>query len=392
MSGMPLNHQETDKIRAVHAALRRGDQPSTRRIRLRTHKVFVPTSTRVAIRQHEAVADAFGDLLQTIVRQSPWVESLDLTGFSFQDKHAAEAVLQILPNLNELVLVNCSMPPEFKLNLFRQWLDHGMNLCHLTLTSSLLTSEEFCFLARGLVGNQHKLSKLVISCRFGNRSAQRVADSLLFNNKLQELHFSTGEITDLAPFCRALRQNRTLTVLGLSSNRIESIDDFAEAVKVGNTIEVLVLSNNRISCTKALAVLLEATSLRTLNLQQNELGEEEQETDATRRFAGALASISSLQSLNLWFNPISSLFLRLIQSSLKDNTTLTSVKLPCVSVHDMDAQQAIMLAVAMNKGGRGLLRQGPRPELLPYIYMRVSSRPQILYALLREVPHLWIPK
>jgi hypothetical protein len=329
---------------------------------------------------------------------------------------------------------------------------HVTTLC---LVGVLLEEHGSRLLARALCNPKTMLQKLQL-CRLSRWGVSALAMALSFNTQLKELRVTFHHdvlLSSLYHFSRlthAIQQNKTLQVFQLycanlqdaactqylasmlehntslrecrlTGCQLQELRPLAMAIHQSNTLERLDLSMNRMADTESLALLFDTPSLRCINLAENELGSlstfsnhhhhrlqrtsSSSTTNATKRtttttpaqiyhrLVTALAKNTTLEFLSLDMNPLSQDFVNVLHTALQHNTALLRVCLLTISVPSSWLEQVEHL-VALNRAGRGVLRQedGFATLLMPQLLSSVSAQPTLLYGLLIELPHLWMPR
>jgi Ran GTPase-activating protein (RanGAP) involved in mRNA processing and transport len=184
----------------------------------------------------------------------------------------------------------------------------------------------------------------------GNVACQMIAKALHTNSKLQELLLHSNIIGNAGAQAlgQALQVNTSLRALDLSDNSIsdQGIDALIEGLQVNTTLKHLFLGDNQLS-------------------------------------------VRALQKLR--------------DLVATDNATLLILdakthdcRVPCQT--KLKVIQTMEHFLSLNRHGRHLLRQEPTRAILPLIYARVTAdpyhasmptpSPEMLYGLIRELPHL----
>lgn len=182
---------------------------------------------------------------------------------------------------------------------------------------------------------------------FGDDDAEELGSALARNTPVDELRFEgcTFGARGMGGIAKALKINTTLTNIFLNS--IEGVGDFgaeimADALASSSTLESLNLSGCGIGAlgSRAIFIALKVkTSLKTLCMANNNIGD----TGATA-LAGALTSNNSLTTLNLFSCGIGPLGSRAIADALKINTSLKTL---VIDFNDVGDDGAIALAEAL---------------------------------------------
>jgi hypothetical protein len=261
----------------------------------------------------------------------------------------------------------------------------------------------------------------------------------LSNNKFGDVGaFAVGKILPISSLTRlSLGNNPLVGVMGIASIA-ESLQDpncrlqalslskmamgnyacemIGVALQTNQHLQELLLHSNIIGDlgAKALGEALQVnTSLRALDLSDNSISE-----DGIDALIQGLAANTTLKHLFLGDNQLSVQALQKLRDLLiTDNTSLhildakthTSTISRVASTCDQKLQlfHTMEHFLSLNRNGRQLLRQEPSRAILPLIYARVaadpytiqtttntstcrqtSPSPEMLYGLIRELPHL----
>jgi hypothetical protein len=103
----------------------------------------------------------------------------------------------------------------------------------------------------------------------------------------------------------------------------------------------------------------------------------------------SLSRNTTLEYLSLDMNPLSREFVDVMHQALQHNTTIRRMCLLTISI-PLGLLEQIEYLVALNRAGRGALREGVPCQIMPQLLSTVSAQPTLLYGMLTEVPHLWM--
>jgi hypothetical protein len=268
---------------------------------------------------------------------------------------------------------------------------------------------------------QINIQDLNLACNhIGNGGACAIAGYLRTNMHLQHLCLFGNVVCDVgcAELAKALRHNHALQTLNLSYNNVGSdgamalgvaIREFCSLIKLDltgnsigdegatvladallyetNIVQDLVLSRNAITDVGAIAfanALTRNCPLERLRLADNELGD-----TGAKALAASLKHNTKLRLVDLRFNDtIGSKsryhFLTMLETS---NTSLRTCDLLHAKAHLL--QQQLDYWCELNRNGRSMARFEEGAQMLPLVLERSNMRPDLLYGLLSETPHVW---
>jgi Ran GTPase-activating protein (RanGAP) involved in mRNA processing and transport len=217
------------------------------------------------------------------------------------------------------------------------------------------------------------------------------------NTSLTVLRLETMnlDIASAPMIARILRENKHLTELSLRKNNLasDSIKVIVEDGLVRNhTLTKLQLSYNPVGDSGArhlIAGLRRNTRLRELCLTQTEIW-----YGGCAAIFVALPTFKGLRKLSLDGNDMDG-FENVILKSLEKNMVIHQVVegLPrLLRGKEKEAWIQIDLLLRMNKAKRRVLVEPCLPpKLLPSVLHSATSQPDVLYCLLRGMPHAWAP-
>lgn len=279
----------------------------------------------------------------------------------------------------------------------------------------------------------------------GDARVLQIANSLRLSTKIKTLDLSHNKFGDVGAFAlgKILLSTSSLTRLSLGKNRlvgvmgITSIADslqhpecrlqalslskmaignvlcamIANALKTNQHLQELLLHSNIISDQGANALgeaLQVNTSLRALDVSDNSISD-----DGIDALISGLQVNTTLKHLFLGDNQLSVQALQKLQDLVATKNASLHIldakthysRVTCTSSEDKKSKlyQKMEHFLSLNRNGRLLLRQEPSRAILPLIYARVTAdpytnisyscqqthySPELLYGLIRELPHL----
>mmetsp|Transcript_890 Transcript_890/g.1414 ORF Transcript_890/g.1414 Transcript_890/m.1414 type:complete len:319 (-) Transcript_890:35-991(-) len=176
----------------------------------------------------------------------------------------------------------------------------------------------------------------------------------------------------------SLSKNSNLRVLNMSDNHIN--DDIAVRI-----------SNEVLQQTKNVQHHSNTSKLQCLVLSSNHIHDK-----GAISIAHALLHNTTLKMLALADNEITIESLHTFEKTLQVNCTLQRCYLFGNRFrHDCYQKSHISYFLNLNVAGRGFFRDetngNSNAALLPYLIARRSQNPNIVYGLLSELPHVWVP-
>ena len=280
---------------------------------------------------------------------------------------------------------------------FRQLGPHPGDPSEIRLYDRSIGDERILEIASSLRQNPHvKTLNLSRNC-MGDDGAVALASSFLDNSVLERVTLGDnlfGAVGSSAIASALAHKECPIQALSLPQNAIgdHGVRGIAVSLESNVHLRELFLHSNRIGNVGAgyLANSLRKNStLRALDLSDNFIGD-----DGLRALSDALIHNRSLKHLILGDNRFSAEGLRHLLRLVERNSTLllldAKAHLKGGSNEYQKLEAKISLNVMLNQCGRGLIRDDRvKGGLLPLILGRVSVKPDLLYGLLQDLPHLW---
>lgn len=289
----------------------------------------VRTNTTLTVLELRSLEDVTELAASLCDNRTLTVLGLNLNKLGKKGADALGSALKVNTALKELHLDNCGIQDP-------KGLAKGLK-SNRTLKTLVLSRNKFGVagsnaLASALKGNP-SLTKLNL-CDCDLKDMKELSNALLANRSLQALDISDNKLGDAVfkPVAVALRVNSTLTVLSLNSCDLADSTELSEMLKQNRTLEVLDLSGNPFEgpLGKAMAAVLKANSSLT-ELRLAYCGLEDM-----KELAESLTTNRKLRKLDLSHNgTIDNAGSDLLAAALKNNTTLTVLKLWCCSIDNI---------------------------------------------------------
>lgn len=192
---------------------------------------------------------------------------------------------------------------------------------------------------------------------------------------------------------RVLPHHESLKILYLCYNNIKDVTGIATALRSNHTLEELYLHNNNLTCSSAeqLATSLQTNqALKVLHLGYNHIADK-----GCIALAQCLSNNSNnnnnttLQSLSLHHNPITSVGMAVMEQALQKNFVIQHMDF-CVNESDILSTRIALLCRANQMGRRQLLETTSFCLSSWMILLEsINSDPDLLYFFLQSKPDLW---
>lgn len=350
------------------------------------------------------------------------------------EKRYREEWIDSQGELNVVIELVCKRDPRLKDVKIIQTFHQSLDVCHFleALAGSdvrtvafvgINMDEEYSLKLARALSNTHSAIACLQLCRIYPTGLENICPAFSNSKVLKELRLTFNHDLSLNDFallteslsCSAIEifklycvdlqdeqaqllladaiiRAQWLTDLRITSCNMHDIWMLATAIRDCNRLNRVDLSMNKISDINAVSTLWEVPSIEFLSLSQNELGlgALRKTVGETKRIFESLALNKTLKQMQLDMNPLSHEFINHLTGALKQNTTLMRLGILTLTVSPIDTRR-IRYLISLNCAGRGKFQRScPNPRLLPYLFARVSNRPEVIYGLLTRIPHVWI--
>ena len=270
----------------------------------------------------------------------------------------------------------------------------GGDATELCLYNHNISDDRACKIARSLQKNSH-VKILNLSCNhIGDGGCCALAKAIQDNFTLQRVQLGgncMGSQGILALSSSLKYRECPIEALSLPDNEIDDNGVRAVATSLQSNVNLreLFLHGNRIGSagvTCLASALRQNQTLKSLDLSNNCIGD-----DGARALSEALVDNTSLTTLILGDNRLSSDGLQHFVNLLEQNCTLLllDTHLQACSNEYRRFEETISFYTSLNQYGRGVLRRHG-DVILSLLLEHVNKKPDVLYGLLRDCPHLWI--
>lgn len=278
----------------------------------------------IVLHQIESDPGSFGQMFESMVGiERVYIIDCDLDLEGPLDDHPFVSFLARNTSLRELRLLECALCENGLRQL--QAIEEGMKLNQTLETLDLrnnLISDEGCAYLSGIFRRSSSLRKVILEDnRIGNKGIGLICHALAHNPYLKQLNLSSNTFTD----CSALLNTSYIEKLDLSDTRIS--DSPGLALLFGSTVHMKAIKAEgchlgTASLMKIFESLAVSSSLVSLNLGHNRMS-----TRAVKVLAQALRSNHSLKTLDLTSCSLGDAEIAYITRSLRKNSVLQELRL-----------------------------------------------------------------
>jgi Ran GTPase-activating protein (RanGAP) involved in mRNA processing and transport len=230
------------------------------------------------------------------------------------------------------------------------------------------------------------------------RGVSIILESLLANNtNISQLELESVTIGDegLHAITRLLQSNSKCAIqwLGLENNGTLSLEAWKELFRSVGSLRSLDLSRNALTQDHIMAELCDtiksSNTLESLIVSENPIGDK-----GVEQLCDALQHNESLIILALGDCQISNRGMHALTQCLRQNSSLQRFFLYGNPMeYETVERTEFAYWLELNSSGRRLLRTPDfRSELLPRMLSKVHNNPELLFGLLHELPHIWLPR